>query len=220
MFNRRFRAEENAVMNFTVSNLVSIMFVFFLTGCGSNRPLPAELLEAPDHLMTEEYRIGVDDQIQITVWGNDELSVNMPVRPDGMISMPLIGDVQAGGLTSEEMSSLIGDRLSDYMRSPNVTVQITELRSHEYLSRVRITGAVQTQTSLPYRQGMTILDLVLAAGGVTEFAAPGKTMLQRTAEDETKVYRINLDRLLNKGDVQSNVWLIPGDTVTVPQRAF
>ena len=206
---------KNGFANFVVASCM-----LFTVGCGSNRPVPAELLEVPDYLMAEEYRIGVDDQIQVTVWGNDELSVNMPVRPDGMISMPLIGDVQAGGLTSEEMSGQIGERLSEFMRSPNVTVQITELRSHEYLSRVRITGAVQTQVSLPYRQGMTILDLVLAAGGVTEFAAPAKTMLQRSAAEETKVYRINLERLLNKGDVQSNVWLIPGDTVTVPQRAF
>ena len=201
-------------------DLAKIFCAVFVAGCGSNAQLPPELLQTPEHVLTEEYRIGVDDQVQITVWGNDALSVNMPVRPDGKVSMPLIGDVQAGGLTSEEMATEIGTQLAEYMRSPNVTVQVTELRSHEYLSRVRVTGAVQTQTSLPYRQGMTILDLVLAAGGVTEFAAPGRTMLQRTAAGETKVYKINLDRLLNRGDVGSNVRLAPGDTVTVPQRAF
>ena len=170
--------------------------------------------------LADEYRIGVDDQIRVTVWGNEALSVSMPVRPDGKISMPLIGDVQAGGLTSEEMSEQIRQRLEEYIRNPNVTVQVTELRSHEYLSRVRITGAVQTPISIPYRQGMTILDAVLAAGGVTEFAAPGRTMLQRSTDEGTSVYRIDLDRILNKGDVTMNAQLYPGDTITVPQRAF
>jgi polysaccharide export outer membrane protein len=193
---------------------------FLAIACSSNAPLPPELLQTPGQTMSSEYRIGVDDQIQITVWGNEALSVNMPVRPDGQVSMPLIGDVQAGGLTSEEMSSQISARLADYMRNPNVTVQITELRSHEYLSRVRITGAVQTQVSIPYRQGMTVLDLVLAAGGVTEFAAPNRATLHRNTGAGTQSYEINLDRLLNKGDVASNVQLVPGDTITVPRRAF
>jgi len=207
-------------MKFALAIAALMISTLIIGGCSSSAPLPAELLETPEHVLTQEYRIGVDDQIQITVWGNDALSVNMPVRPDGKVSMPLIGDVQAGALTSEEMSGQIAEKLSEYMRNPNVTVQVTELRSHEYLSRVRITGAVATQTSLPYRQGMTILDLVLAAGGVTEFAAPARTLLQRTVDSEAKVYEINLDRLLNKGDVQSNIRLAPGDTVTVPQRAF
>jgi len=188
--------------------------------CSSNAPLPAALLESSGSALADEYRIGVDDQIQVTVWGNDALSVNMPVRPDGKISMPLIGDVEAGGLTSEEMAGQIQTRLAEFIRNPNVTVQITQLRSHEYLSRVRITGAVQAPISIPYRQGMTLLDAVLAAGGVTEFAAPARTLLQRSTDAGTQVYKVNLDRILNKGDVGLNVELFPGDTITVPQRAF
>ena len=207
-------------MKVRITALMLLLTTVLSASCSSNAPLPPELLDPPEQTLTSEYRIGVDDQIQITVWGNDALSVNMPVRPDGQVSMPLIGDVQAGGLTSEEMSEDIQLRLSEYMRNPNVTVQVTELRSHEYLSRVRITGAVQTQVSIPYRQGMTILDLVLAAGGVTEFAAPHRATLHRSAGVGPQVYRINLDRLLNKGDVASNVQLIPGDTITVPQRTF
>lgn len=188
--------------------------------CSSNAPLPAALLQGTGSALADEYRIGVDDQIQVTVWGNEALSVNMPVRPDGKISMPLIGDVEAGGLTSEEMAAQIQARLAEFIRNPNVTVQITQLRSHEYLSRVRITGAVQAPVSIPYRQGMTLLDAVLAAGGVTEFAAPGRTLLQRSTDAGTQVYKVNLDRILNKGDVGLNVELYPGDTITVPQRAF
>lgn len=196
------------------------LLVALASGCSSTPRLPAALIDESGPTLAEEYRIGVDDQVQVTVWGNEELSVSMPVRPDGRISMPLIGDVSAGGLTSEEMAQQIQERLSEYIRNPNVTVQITELRSHEYLSRVRITGAVQTPVSLPYRQGMTILDAVLAAGGVTEFAAPGRTMLQRAGQNGSSVYKIDLDRILNKGDVAMNAELHPGDTITVPQRAF
>lgn len=200
--------------------ILVISSIAFAGACSSNAPLPATLLTSSGSALADEYRIGVDDQIQVTVWGNDALSVNMPVRPDGKISMPLIGDVEAGGLTSEEMAAQIQARLGEFIRNPNVTVQITQLRSHEYLSRVRITGAVQAPISIPYRQGMTLLDAVLAAGGVTEFAAPARTLLQRSTDQGTQVYKVNLDRILNKGDVELNVQLFPGDTITVPQRAF
>lgn len=199
----------------------ALLLMVALAGCSSTPSLPTELLEATNAGLADEYRIGVDDQVQVTVWGNDALSVNMPVRPDGKISMPLIGDVDAGGLTAEEMASRIRDALAEeYIRNPNVTVQITELRSHEYLSRVRVTGAVQAPISIPYRQGMTILDAVLAAGGVTEYAAPARTVLQRSTKTGTDVYKINLDRILNKGDNEANARLYPGDTITVPKRTF
>lgn len=207
-------------MKSVLFRVLLIPSIFFIGACSSNAPLPAALLESSGSILADEYRIGVDDQIQVTVWGNDALSVNMPVRPDGKISMPLIGDVEAGGLTSEEMAERIQVRLAEFIRNPNVTVQITELRSHEYLSRVRITGAVQAPVSIPYRQGMTILDAVLAAGGVTEFAAPGRTLLQRTTTSGTSVYKIDLDRILNRGDINLNAELAPGDTITVPQRTF
>lgn len=199
----------------------ALLLVAGLWGCSSAPPLPAQLLETSGSDLADEYRIGVDDQVQVTVWGNEDLSVSMPVRPDGRISMPLIGDVDAGGLTAEEMAAQIQTALAaEYIRNPNVTVQIIELRSHEYLSRVRVTGAVQEPISIPYRQGMTILDAVLAAGGVTEYAAAARTILQRTTKDGTNAYKVNLDRILNKGDNEANARLYPGDTITVPQRAF
>lgn len=208
-------------MNIRLLGTMALVLVTALAGCSSAPTLPTELMDTAGSDLAEEYRIGVDDQVQVTVWGNDALSVSMPVRPDGKISMPLIGDVEAGGLTAEEMAARIRTSLADeYIRNPNVTVQITQLRSHEYLSRVRITGAVQAPISISYRQGMTILDAVLAAGGVTEYAAPARTILQRTTKDGTSTYKINLDRILNKGDSDANVRLHPGDTITVPQRTF
>lgn len=167
-----------------------------------------------------EYRIGVDDQLQVNVWRNPELSVSMPVRPDGMISMPLIGDVQAGGRTPPEVASEIRERLSEYVRDPNVTVIITELRNSEYISRIRVTGAVQTPASIAHRQGMTVLDAVLQAGGINEFAAPSRAKLYRKVGNETKVYPVDLSGILHEGKLDTNYELRPGDIITVPERLF
>lgn len=170
--------------------------------------------------MKGDYRIGVDDRLQIRVWHNPELSVAVPVRPDGKISVPLIGDVQAGGKTPTQVAAIIRDKLSAYIREPNVAVILTELRSHEFLSRVRVTGAVRTPRSMPYRPGMTVLDAVLEAGGVNDFASPNRTILYRKGKTKTDVLEINLDDILAKGKLESNFGLRPGDVVTVPERLF
>ncbi|MCR4346514.1 MAG: polysaccharide biosynthesis/export family protein [Sulfuricaulis sp.] len=167
-----------------------------------------------------DYRIGVDDRLQITVWRNPELSLTVPVRPDGKISAPLIGDVQAGGNTPTQVAAIIKDKLSAYIREPNVAVILTELRSHEFLSRVRVTGAVRTPRSMPYRPGMTVLDAVLEAGGVNDFASPNRTKLYRKGKTKTDVLEIDLTDILTKGKLESNFELRPGDVVTVPERLF
>jgi polysaccharide export outer membrane protein len=175
----------------------------------------------PDLMAVAAYHIGVDDQLQISVWQNPDLSVTVPVRPDGMITVPLIGDVQAGGQTPETVAATIQGKLKSFVRDPQVAVILTELRSHEYLSRVRVTGAVRTPVSLPYRQGMTILDVVLSAGGTTEFAAADRTELyRRDRAGNTRSYAVQLDKILQRGELATNYPVQPGDVVTVPQRSF
>lgn len=203
--------------------ITALLLFAFIAGCakpalqGNAGPGQAET----DTTVSErEYRIGVDDQLQVNVWRNPELSVTMPVRPDGMISMPLIGDVQAGGRTPPEVASEIRERLSEYVRDPNVTVIITELRNSEYISRIRVTGAVQTPSSIAHRQGMTVLDAVLQAGGINEFAAPSRAKLYRKIGNETKVYPIDLSGILHEGKLDTNYELRPGDIITVPERLF
>lgn len=166
------------------------------------------------------YRIGVDDRLQISVWRNPELSLTVPVRPDGKISVPLIGDVQAGGLLPEEVGSDIEKKLSYYIRDPKVAVIVAELRSHEFLTRVRVTGAVRTPRSMPYRQGMTVLDAVLESGGVNEFAAPNRTKIHRRVDGKTRIIPVKLDDILTDGKLSTNIDLKPGDVVTVPERLF
>jgi len=174
----------------------------------------------PEAQAVAAYRIGVDDEVKVSVWQNPGLDVSVPVRPDGKISVPLVGDVEAGGRTPEEVAKEIQEKLHTYVRDPQVTVILTQLRSHEYLSRVRVTGAVRTPVSVPYRQGMTVLDAVLAAGGTNEFAASDRTELYRKEGDGTKAYAVQLDSILKKGELSTNYPVQPGDVITVPERTF
>lgn len=176
---------------------------------------PASAQESPGL-----YRIGVDDQLQVSVWRNPELSVSVPVRPDGRISVPLIGDVLAGGRSPEEVARDIEEQLAAYIRDPKVAVILTELRSHEFISRVRVTGAVRTPISIPHRQGMTVLDAVLQAGGVNEFAAANRTRLYRREGEATQTLPVRLGAILGSGDLDTNVEVRPGDVITVPERAL
>jgi polysaccharide export outer membrane protein len=194
--------------------------ILLVVGC-EDVPAPAEIVgadRAPANV--EEYRIGPDDRVQVTVWRNPELAANVPVRPDGKITMPLIGDVEAGGHTPSEVAENIKKQLSAYLREPNVAVIVTELRSHEYLTRVRVTGAVRSPRSIPHRQGMTVLDAVLDAGGVNDFASPNRTKVYRKTKEKTEVFDIELGDILNKGRLETNLLLKPGDVITVPERLF
>lgn len=165
----------------------------------------------------EEYRIGVGDNLSINVWRNADLSVAVPVRPDGKISVPLAGDVMVGGKTPEEVAATLTQSLATFIRDPYVTVIVTQMGSDEFRSRVRVTGAVNNPRSLPYRQGMTVLDLVLDAGGVNEYASPNRSVLYRRNGDRVA---IRLDRILNRGDMATNFPLRPGDVITIPERLF
>jgi polysaccharide export outer membrane protein len=206
-------------MNVTAKLLV-LLTMLTLAACATG-PATGEAPKVnPAAQAVKEYRIGVDDSIRVSVWQNPDLNVTVPVRPDGKISVPLVGDVEAGGKTPEEVSTDIKTRLTSFVRDPQVTVIVDQLRSHEYLSRVRVTGAVRTPISVPYRQGMTVLDAVLAAGGPNEFAAADRTELYRKDDSGTRSYAIRLDRILQKGDLSNNYEAQPGDVITVPERAF
>lgn len=200
--------------------IAASMVLLALAACASggqrsSAPPPAA------QLLIDDYRIGVDDEVQVSVWRNPELGITVPVRPDGKISVPLVGDVAAGGRTPNEVAGDIQEKLGAYVRDPQVAVILTQLRSHEYLSRVRVTGAVRQPISIPYRQGMTVLDAVLAAGGVSEFAAPDRSDLFRRNDDSsTTTYPVRLDRILNRGDLETNYQVAPGDVITVPERTF
>ena len=196
------------------------VFALAVADCAGTGGSPESAVSADQPLAGGDYRIGVDDRVQVTVWRNPELSVTAPVRPDGKISVPIIGDVEAGGRTPTEVAESIKKQLSAYIREPSVAVILTELRSHEFLTRVRVTGAVRTPRSMPYRQGMTVLDAVLEAGGVNDFASPNRTKLYRKLKDKTEVFEIELDDILKRGRLDTNLLLRSGDMITVPERLF
>ena len=191
---------------------LSILLVACATSSDLAGPPPASTQPA------EAYKLGVDDIVQVSVWGHPDAGVTAPVRPDGMISVPLLGDVPAGGRTPPDVAQDIQARLQDYVKDARVSVILTELHSHEYLSRVRVTGAVRQPVSIPYRPGMTVLDAVLAAGGVTEFAAANRSSLHRRSGDGTGSYPVALDNVLTTGDLSTNYTVAPGDVITVPER--
>jgi polysaccharide export outer membrane protein len=205
----------------SIRHLLALSLVVMLAACATTPGTSQAPPLNPDAQAVSSYHIGVDDQLQISVWHNPDLSVSVPVRPDGKITVPLIGDVEAGGQTPDQVAAAIKDKLQAFVRDPQVAVILTQLRSHEYLSRVRVTGAVRTPVSVPFRQGMTVLDAVLAAGGPTEFAAPDRTELYREGKGGvTTPYAIRLDKVLQRGDLTTNYPLQPGDVITVQQRSF
>ena len=200
------------------SFLWALCLPLLIAGCASSANLMSGAPPTPPP--ADAYQIGVDDIVQVSVWRNPELGVTAPVRPDGKISVPLVGDVMAGGRTPDEVAQDVKGKLAAFVIEPQVSVIITELRSHEYLSRVRVTGAVRQPISIPYRQGMTVLDAVLAAGGITEFAAPDRSSLYRRSGDSAQAYGVQLENILNNGDLSTNYKVAPGDVITVPERTL
>ena len=200
------------------SFLWALCLPLLMAGCASSANLMSG--EPPAPAPADAYQIGVDDIVQVSVWRNPELGVTAPVRPDGKISVPLVGDVMAGGRTPDEVAQDVKGKLAAFVIEPQVSVILTELRSHEYLSRVRVTGAVRQPVSIPYRQGMTVLDAVLAAGGITEFAAPDRSSLHRKSGNSAQAYGVQLENILNNGDLSTNYKVAPGDVITVPERTL
>jgi polysaccharide export outer membrane protein len=168
---------------------------------------------------SNDYQIGPGDNLQVFVWRQPELSTTVPVRPDGMISTPLVEDMRAVGKSPTELARDIEEVLSEYIRSPQVTI-IVEQFVGTFGAQIRVLGEVQTPGAVPYRERMTLLDVLLEVGGLTEFASGNRGKLVRTVDGKTEEMRVRLDKLLNKGDLSENVEVRPGDVVVVPASVF
>ncbi|MGQ0428423.1 MAG: XrtA/PEP-CTERM system exopolysaccharide export protein [Gammaproteobacteria bacterium] len=177
-------------------------------------PAPAQ----PDETGTD-YIIGPGDTIQIFVWRNPELSVTVPVRPDGKVSTPLVEDMVAVGKKPSELARDIETRLAEYIRSPQVNVIVTSAQST--FSQVTVIGQVRTPQSVPYREGMRMMDLLLAVGGLTEFAAGNRAkLIRKEADGKEKETRVKLKDLLTRGRLDQNLEVRPGDVLIVPESVF
>jgi polysaccharide export outer membrane protein len=187
-----------------------------LSGCAgtARHPLAPAETAAAEH----RYRIGPLDQLNIIVWRNAELSANVTVRPDGRISVPLVEDVMAAGKSPAELAKEVEQTLSRVVRDPAVTVIVSGFQG-VYGDQIRIVGEATRPQSVPFRQNMTILDVMIQAGGLTDFADGNAAVLVRGAE-AGKQYSVRLKDLLKRGDISANVQVRPGDIVIVPQSWF
>jgi polysaccharide export outer membrane protein len=164
------------------------------------------------------YIIGPGDTLNIIVARNPELSMSVPVRPDGKISTPLVDEMLAQGKTSVQLARELETQLGKYVRDPVVTVVVTNVVG-SYSEQVRVVGEAARPQFLPYRQKMTLLDVMIAVGGLTDFAAGNKATILRTTEGN-KLYSVRLKDLLKGGDISANVEMRPGDILIIPQSLF
>lgn len=186
-----------------------------LNGCAGN----TVKLPAIANAQVPEYVIGPGDNLQIFVWRNPEVSTTVPVRPDGRISSPLVEDMVASGKTATQLARDIERELSVYLKEPLVTVIVTGFVG-PYNQQIRVVGEATRPTVLPYRANMTLLDVMIAVGGLTEFASGNKASIIREINGKQQQYYVMLDDLIRNGDISANVKMLPGDILIIPESWF
>jgi polysaccharide export outer membrane protein len=206
---------KNKKMAGTMAITRSILVSLLIAGFGLSGPLAAQ--EAPGG--DDGYLIGPGDTLNVFVWRQEELSSQVPVRPDGRISTPLVEDMPAVGKTPTQLATDIEEVLSEYIRSPQVTI-IVEQFVGTFNAQIRVLGQAVNPGAVPYRDRMTLLDVLIEAGGLTEFAAGNRSKLLRTVDGEQTETRVKLDRLVNRGDLSENRPVQPGDVIVIPEAIF
>ena len=166
-----------------------------------------------------EYRIGSGDTLNIFVWNHPELSLSVPVRPDGIIATPLVEGMMAAGKTSTQLGADIEERLKEYVRGPKVNVIVTGFVG-ALGDQIRVVGQAAKPQSLPYRANITLLDVMISVGGLAEFAAGNRARLVRNVDGKSVSIPLRLTDLLNGGDLKANVDMRPGDVVIIPESRF
>lgn len=207
------------------SSIVACALALALGGCGASTgggpELPAASFVGADEGPGEEYVIGPLDELTIFVWRNSELGAKVQVRPDGRITTPLIADMPAVGKTPSMLAEDIKLQLSQYIENPLVSVIVDDF-SGTYSQQIRIVGATEKPASLPYRANMTLLDAMIAVGGLSEYAAGNRARLVRYDRDtgRQREFKLRLGDLLKRGDSRANVRLTPGDVIIIPESRF
>jgi len=197
----------------------AVVLAVGLTGCDFLRiydTLPPAPFVPPDEGPGANYLIGPLDILDVFVWRNPELTVGVPVRPDGRMSMPLIEGLAATGKTPSELARDIEEELSVYMQSPVVTVVVRGFNG-PFSQQVRVLGEAGTPQAIAYRANMTLLDVMIQVGGLTEFAAGDRATLVRFEDGEQREYRLRIESLIKDGDINANVKILPGDVLIIPE---
>jgi polysaccharide export outer membrane protein len=205
------------MLNFKkIACLLSALLMSLLIGCSSSG---SRLLPETSVQNTSDYLIGPGDQLQIFVWRNPDLSTSVTVRPDGRISSPLIDDLDVSNLQPVIVAKLIEDRLSTFIRTPRVSVMVSGFNS-TVEQQIRVIGNATNPMTLPYRSGMTLLDVMIAVQGLSDFADGDNSKLIRKENGEIQQYIVELDSLVRGGDISKNRSVLPGDTIIIPDGWF
>ena len=199
--------------NYCLTGFVCVL-VWLVAGCSSVSTLvPVSAAPAP------EYVIGPGDTLQVFIWRNPEVTMTVPVRPDGKISTPLIEDLVVIGKTLAQVAREVEKRLSTYLKDPLATVIVTNFVG-PYNQQVRVLGAAAKPQVLPFRASMTVLDVMIAVGGLTDLAAGNKASISRMVGTEQQQFKVRLDDLIRQGDISANVDMAPGDILIIPESWF
>ena len=193
------------------------LLLLMLSACTKNYP-PLEG-GPPPALATPDYLIGAGDSLNIFVWRNAELSASVTVRPDGKITTPLIEDVPASGKTPTQLARDMEKELEVYVRNPVVTVMVNGFVG-PYNQQVRVVGQAAQPQSLQYKDQMTLLDLMIAVGGLTEFADGNGSKVVRVVDGQWQEFGVRIDDLINGADISANTYMLPGDIVIIPESWF
>ncbi len=198
-------------MGLIVSFVISVLM---LGGCTSY-PLLTNQGEKVPH----DYLIGPGDTLNIIVWRNPEISMSVPVRPDGKITTPLVEDLPASGKTSTQLARDIEETLAKYLQQPVVTVVVTGFVG-PFSEQIRVIGEATEPQALPYRENMSVMDVMIAVGGLTDFAAGNRARIIRMVDGIQQQYRVRLNDLIRNGDVSANVPMYQGDVLVIPESYF
>ena len=204
------------IMN-CVWKIAPAVFILTVTGCASSSLPPAP--SAAEKLSDWYYLIGPGDSVSVFVWRNPELSGSFPVRPDGKMTMNLVEDLPASGKTPTQLARDIEKALSKYIQDPIATV-IVAGGVGPFNQQIRIIGQAAKPQALNYREGMSLIDVMIAVGGITDFAAGNKAVILRTIEGKQQQFSVRLEDLLKGGDVSANAEMRPGDVLIIPESWF
>jgi len=196
--------------------LIVLLSTLVATACSSTGPEKTGACPEMEAIATE-YVIGAGDTLQVFVWRHEDISSTVPVRPDGRISIPLVEDVVAVGRTPTDLARVIETQLSEYLRTPKVNIIVT---SQGAGNQVQVVGNVMRPESVPYREGLRLLDAMVAVGGLDEYAAGNRSKIVRQIDGRATECQVQIKNLMEDGDVSQNVRLYPGDVIIVPQARF
>ncbi|MFO7578979.1 MAG: polysaccharide export protein [Nitrosomonas halophila] len=205
-------------MNIPIKDwLVNCLIIIVLLVIGGCKTYP--LLTTEGEKIPHDYLIGPGDTLNIIVWRNPEISMSVPVRPDGKITTPLVEDLPASGKTSTELARDIEETLSKYLQQPVVTVVITGFIG-PFSEQIRVIGEAAQPQALPYSENMSLMDVMIAVGGLTDFAAGNRARIIRYIDGSQQEFRVRLDDLLRDGDISANVPMYQGDVLVIPESYF